>query len=83
MKVISKMYREAMEILYACYRYTQRRNVHTEKKKIKNQKTVSFTSLATTQSIIILGLITITEKKAKGTLVKLNAIVTSKISFGK
>lgn len=51
--------------------------------KKKNQKTLSFTSLATTQSIIILGLITITEKKAKGTLVKLNAIVTSKISFGK
>lgn len=32
--------------------------------KKKNQKTLSFTSLATTQSIIILGLITITEKKS-------------------
>lgn len=39
--------------------------------------------LPSTQNIIILGLITITEKKAKGTLVKLNAMVTSKISFGK
>lgn len=39
--------------------------------------------LPSTHSIIILGLITITEKKAKGTLAKLNAMVTSKISFGK